>query len=446
MKQVLSFSEWAMTEGITAGATGIIDHKLSQAADVIAKFMNRKTGLGFVQFPFMAYVDGVAGIMYYSSTSDAAFRVGSGAAGTLIGSLDWLDQFWQDQSTFTITSDEFSIVQLVGEFARLALDKKAVDAALQESILVESKDGLLTPEEIKIISRKLDSGESAMAISKSLGVSYGQILKVKKGVKVKEDRSPVEQENEMTLADKVLWMEETMDDVYEITRRVAAGAFNSLFISGRAGTGKTYSVERAMHDEGLDEGEDWIKVSGAVSTIMMYKNLYTYRDKTLVFDDADAVFSNEDGRNILKAALDTKKIRKISYMKKVGMLYDPADFRDNPEGEFNALESGLIPNQFEFAGRVIFISNLPKDKADPDGAIRSRSILIDVNPDDATLMERMRLLLPHLEPKELPLAEKEEIYEFMKQARDISMRTFVKAAGFKLAGIPNWKRMASRYL
>jgi hypothetical protein len=446
MKQVLSFSEWAMTEGITAGATGIIDHKLSQAADVIAKFMNRKTGLGFTQFPFMAYVDGVAGIMYYSSTSDAAFRVGSGAAGTLIGSLDWLDQFWQDQSTFTITSDEFSIVQLVGEFARLALDKKAVDAALQESILVESKDGLLTPEEIKIISRKLDSGESAMAISKSLGVSYGQILKVKKGVKVKEDRSPTEQENEMTLADKVLWMEETMDDVYEITRRVAAGAFNSLFISGRAGTGKTYSVERAMHDEGLDEGEDWIKVSGAVSTIMMYKNLYTYRDKTLVFDDADAVFSNEDGRNILKAALDTKKIRKISYMKKVGMLYDPADFRDNPEGEFNALESGLIPNQFEFAGRVIFISNLPKDKADPDGAIRSRSILIDVNPDDATLMERMRLLLPHLEPKELPLAEKEEIYEFMKQARDISMRTFVKAAGFKLAGIPNWKRMASRYL
>jgi hypothetical protein len=237
-----------------------------------------------------------------------------------------------------------------------------------------------------------------------------------------------------------------MEDVYEITRRVAAGGFNSLFISGRAGTGKTFSVERAMHDEGMDEGEDWIKVSGSVSTIMMYKALYDYRNKTLVFDDADAVFSNEDGRNILKAALDTKKIRKISYMKKLGMLYDPVDYRDNPEGEFNALESGLIPNQFEFAGRVIFISNLSKDKADPDGAIRSRSILIDVNPDDATLMERMRLLLPHLEPKELPLADKEEIYEFMKQARDISMRTFVKAAGFKLNGLPNWKRMASRYL
>jgi len=446
MNRVLSFSEWAITEGMAAGATGIVDKKLSNAGDVIAKFMNRKTGLGFVQFPFMVYVNGVAGVMYYSSKSDAAFRVGSGAAGTLVGSLDWLDQFWQDKSTFTITSDQFSIVQLVGEFARLATDKKAVTAALNESILTESRKGVLTPEEIKLVSRRLDSGESAMSISKGLGISYGQILSVKKGVSVKEDKSPIESKNESTLADKVLWMDETMEDIYEISRRVAAGGFNSLFISGRAGTGKTFTVEKAMHDEGLSEGDDWIKVSGSVSTVMMYKALYDYRNKTLVFDDADSVFSNEDGRNILKAALDTKKVRKISYMKKLGMLYDPGDFRDNPEGEFNALESGLIPNQFEFTGRVIFISNLPKDKADPDGAIRSRSILIDVNPDDATLMERMRMLLPHLEPVNLPLKDKEEIYEFMKEARDVSMRTFVKAAGFKLQGLSNWKRMASRYL
>jgi hypothetical protein len=133
-------------------------------------------------------------------------------------------------------------------------------------------------------------------------------------------------------------------------------------------------------------------------------------------------------------------------MKKVGMLFDPKDYENDPEGEFNALESGLIPNKFDFAGRVIFISNLDKQKADPDGAIRSRSILVDVNPDDATLMERMRVLLPHLEPRDMPMKDKEEIYEFMKSANDVSMRTFVKAAGFKMAGLDNWKRMASRYL
>ena len=174
--------------------------------------------------------------------------------------------------------------------------------------------------------------------------------------------------------------------------------------------------------------------------------MFQYRNKVLVFDDCDAVFRDENGRNILKAALDTKKIRRISYLKKSGLVFDPKDFEMDPEGEFNMIENGMVPAYFDFAGRVIFISNLAKDKADPDGAIRSRSILIDVNPDDVTLMERIKTLLPYLEPKDMPMKDKEEIYEFMKKANDVSMRTFVKAAGFKVAGLPNWERMSKRYL
>jgi hypothetical protein len=34
----------------------------------------------------------------------------------------------------------------------------------------------------------------------------------------------------------------------------------------------------------------------------------------------------------------------------------------------------------------------------------------------------------------------------MKKAKDVSMRTFVKAAGFKNAGLKNWERMTTRYL
>jgi hypothetical protein len=217
-------------------------------------------------------------------------------------------------------------------------------------------------------------------------------------------------------------------------------------VSGRAGTGKTFSVTKALKDEGLIEDDDFIVVSGAVSVIMMYKKMYQYRNQVLVFDDCDAVFRDENGRNILKAALDTKKTRRISYLKKSGLVFDPKDFENNPEGEFNAIENGLVPAYFDFAGRVVFISNLPKDKADPDGAIRSRSILIDVNPDDMTLMERIKILLPDLEPRDMPLKDKEEIFEFMKRAKDVSMRTFVKAAGFKQAGLNNWERMAQRYL
>ncbi len=107
----------------------------------------------------------------------------------------------------------------------------------------------------------------------------------------------------------------------------------------------------------------------------------------MVFNDADAVFGAEDGRSMLKAVLDLKPERRISYFKQNKTLYDPHQFLDNPEGEQIEIDAGKIPQQFIFTGRVIFVSKLPKDKVDPDGIIRKRSFLIDVNPDDHTLVE-----------------------------------------------------------
>jgi len=455
MKRINSFEEFNMLlEGVVPGQTGVMgEPKLDKAAELIAKYINKKVGGDFKKFPFITYYNNTPGIMFYSNKGEQAFRVGGKGnerGPGIVGQLDWFEKFYSDNATFSITSEEFPIIQLVGEFAKLIKDKRYAKEAMNESALFEGAlyeaRRALTGDEIKQIGQKLANGESAKEISRDLGVPYGQILKIKRGEVMVETKEPTVEQNMQTLDDKVKFLEETMNDIYDISRAVAAGAFNSLLISGRAGTGKTFSVEKAMKDEGLIEGDDWMKVSGSVSTIMMYKAMYQFKDKVLVFDDCDAVFSNEDGRNILKAALDTKKIRKISYMKKLKMLYDPKDFDNDPEGEFNAVESGLIPNRFDFAGRIVFISNLQKTKIDPDGAIRSRSILVDVNPDDATLMERLKVLLPHLEPRDMPMADKEEIYEFMQSAKDVSMRTFVKAAGFKVAGLSNWQRMAKRYL
>jgi len=430
--------------------------KLDKAADIVASFVNKKTGLDFKKFPFTVFytIDGITteGVMYYSNKSDAAFRVTGPQAGVpgLIGALEYSLDHGAGKVDFSISSENFPIVALLNEFVLMVNDRTYVDAAtaVTESLemIEESSKHNFSSKEIKEIQSMMDSGTPATQIAEQLGIPYRAIVKLKRNMAAAENPGSAEKENEMTLNDKVKYFDETMEDIYQISRRVAAGAFNSLFISGRAGTGKTYNVERAMKDEGLIDEDDYIIVSGAVSPIMMYKKMYQYSNKTLIFDDCDSVFRDENGRNMLKAALDTKKIRKISWLKKSSIVFDPKDVENDPTAEFNMLEQGLVPAYFEFAGRVIFISNLKKDVADPDGAIRSRSILIDVDPDDATLMERMKILLPFLEPRELALKDKEEIFEFMKEAKDISMRTFVKAAGFKLAGLSNWKRMASRYL
>jgi len=451
MKFIPNYGDFRNSVNESLGYDGFASKtKLGQAASVIASFLNKKTKKDFRVFPFMMKSDGVDGVMLYSAKDSSAVRVGGKGMNRgpgIVGDLAYFSDAAKSNADYVISSENFPITALCYEFAKLISEPsyaKEVET-LQESVN-EAARGVLKPQEQKMVMKQLKSGKSAAKISRDLGISYGAILKLKRNKNVTLEEPAAVQVNEETLKDKVKFLDETLDDIYQISRKVAAGGFNSLMISGRAGTGKTYSVEKALADEGLIIDDDFIMVSGAVSTIMMFKKMFQYRTKVLVFDDCDAVFRDENGRNILKAALDTKKVRRISYLKKSGLVFDPKDYEMDPEGEFNMIENGMVPAYFDFAGRVIFISNLAKDKADPDGAIRSRSILIDVNPDDATIMERIKTLLPYLEPRDMAMEDKLEIYEFMKTANDVSMRTFVKAAGFKDANLPNWKRMTKRYL
>lgn len=424
------------------------DKNLMAAAIVVSTFINRKTGLNYKIFPYTEIRNNLPVVMLYTDKNTSAICISapSGRTPGIIGSLSYFSDYVSDTADFEITSDTFPIVKLLGEFVNLISDSKYLNQVSESIVITEARRVHLTQADIDLVNLELSNGKSALDVAREYKFPYGQILYIKKNPSAREADSPIIDKNNLTLEDKILFMEETMDDIYAVARKVAAGAFNSLFITGRAGTGKTYSVEKAMKDEGLVRDEDYIMITGTVSTVMMFMKLFQYRDKTLIFDDADAVFRDESGRNILKSALDTKKVRRVAYIKKIKGLFDPTIYDDDPEGFGDAVENGDVPNQFDFMGRVIFISNLEKEKADPDGAIRSRSILIDVNPDDVTLMERMRRLLPYLEPIDMPLKDKEEIFEFMKTSKNISMRTFVKAAGFKQAGLTNWQRMAQRYV
>ena len=451
MKFIPNYGDFRNSVNESFGNDGFASKtKLGQAASVIASFLNKKTKKDYRVFPFMMKSDGVDGVMLYSAKDSSAVRVGGKGMNRgpgIVGDLAYFSDAAKSNADYVISSENFPITALCYEFAKLISEPSYANEVetLQESVN-EAARGVLSPQEQKMVMKQLKSGKSAAKIARDLSISYGAILKLKRNENVTLEEPAAVQVNTETLNDKVKFLDETLDDIYQISRKVAAGGFNSLMISGRAGTGKTYSVEKALADEGLVIDDDFIMVSGAVSTIMMFKKMFQYRTKVLVFDDCDAVFRDENGRNILKAALDTKKVRRISYLKKSGLVFDPKDFEMDPEGEFNMIENGMVPAYFDFAGRVIFISNLEKDKADPDGAIRSRSILIDVNPDDATIMERIKVLLPYLEPRDMAMEDKLEIYEFMKTANDVSMRTFVKAAGFKDANLPNWKRMTKRYL
>jgi len=167
-----------------------------------------------------------------------------------------------------------------------------------------------------------------------------------------------------------------LDDLTHLIKMTISGSSNALFVAGRGGVGKTHTVEEVLHELGLKDGDGYFKNTGTASPAGLYTLLFRYKDGVVLFDDSD---------DALKAATDTKKVRKLVWNKRGSNVVDP----DSEQSDEEILDAGQIPRYFEFTGKVIFISNLNMDKLDPDGAIRTRAYMIDINPTDEEVYEFM---------------------------------------------------------
>jgi peptidyl-tRNA hydrolase len=231
------------------------------------------------------------------------------------------------------------------------------------------------------------------------------------------------------------------------------GASNALFIAGRGGTGKTFTVEKVLKEMGLKDGDGYFKNNGTASAIGMYKLLWKNRTGIIVLDDADAAFADQESRNILKAATDTGKIRKLVWNKDSKGLVDPEDMPDpnDPSGD-----PSLIPKYFEFTGKVIVISNLQINKLDPDGALRTRGFMIGINPTDAELIDQMEAIVDTVELSDgltLTHDERMEVIDVIRtgtRGDGLSLRLLVRGLNMKAAdaaagGGSGWQDLVGLY-
>ena len=147
-----------------------------------------------------------------------------------------------------------------------------------------------------------------------------------------------------------------------------------LVLFGTAGIGKTYTIEGILESAASDEKVKYTAVRGFVKATGLYKLLWENREENnvILLDDADSAFADEISLNLLKAALDTSKKRILSW---------------RSEKSFETESGELIPNEFEYKGSVIFITNLnfesmisANSKMAPHfAALISRSYYIDLN-------------------------------------------------------------------
>jgi len=239
-----------------------------------------------------------------------------------------------------------------------------------------------------------------------------------------------------------------------LTQLVIKKASNALFVAGRGGTGKTQTVEKILADNGLQDGHGYVKITGSSSPVGIYATLFNNPDSLILFDDCDGALKDQDGRNIIKAATDTKKIRKIAWNKKGFLTQQEYELelarREEEDAQDEPWEK--YPNAYEFRGNVIFISNLTLDKLDPDGALRTRGYIIEIDPTDSEMLDYMDEI-KHLIPIEvegvnsLSAAELDEVMNGVRemaksrQKNSVTLRTLVRAVQLKAALGDKWKQL-----
>jgi len=225
----------------------------------------------------------------------------------------------------------------------------------------------------------------------------------------------------------------------------------------------TFHVEKQLNSMlGSPSGPDakWRYRQGAkLSPMGLYVDLFMNKDDmTIVYDDSDSVWSDKDSINMLKAALDTKKVRQLTWTsprtQNVEML-SPEEREEYFEKLYTALKEKpedvgtkiKLPNTFEFTSRIIFISNLAASKFEGGdmGAIASRSLFMNINLTREDVIKRIESILPFVEP-DIPMDLKLQVVEQLAQGTNhLTMRAVIAGIAVQSAGFNDWERLAKTY-
>jgi len=259
------------------------------------------------------------------------------------------------------------------------------------------------------------------------------------------DKPPVQPKDE-TDEEVIERMRKRFAILEDMTKATKRGDVRAMIVSGPPGVGKSFGVETVLEKYNTlttlgNMPPKYEVVKGAMSPIGLYCKLYNFssRDNVLVFDDCDSILLDDLSLNILKAALDSKKVRKICWNTDSHML--------RREG---------VPDQFEFAGSVIFITNIKFDNVkskklrDHLEALESRCHYIDLTID--TLREKLLriqqivkdgMLNSYALPEETKQQVVEYIWDHKRRLREVSLRTVLKIADLAKAFPEQWQDMAT---
>ena len=225
------------------------------------------------------------------------------------------------------------------------------------------------------------------------------------------------------------------------------GGIRGLVVSGPPGIGKSFGVEKQLDVANMFRtlnGKDpkYEFVTGGVSSIGLYQKLYYNRspENVLVLDDCDQVLFEEECLSLLKGALNSGDKRRICWNK-----------------QSRVLDSGDIPDAFDFEGAIIFLSNVDFERSIAKGsrisshleAIMSRCHYLDLeigSTRDKLLRIKQIVRDGMLKPYNFSEEQEQDVLDFMmnnsEHLRELSLRMVKKVADFVHTDPNDWLPLA----
>lgn len=228
---------------------------------------------------------------------------------------------------------------------------------------------------------------------------------------------------------------DTMEDLYNA---VFSGAIKSLMISGSPGTGKSSSIEEILSHQAKLNGYTYSTIKGVATPLYVFEHLRDncQENHIVIFDDCDNLFYDHSSLNVLKAALDSKKHRIVTW------------------GSTRGTES----KSFEFKGSVVFLTNISFNNITKNEVLKShlqamasRSHYFDVslnsNIEKFIRIKQVCKNTDILSSRSIDAEQSKDIIDFiygnMDKFSELSLRTTSKIVDMFLYSPDKWRRLIS---
>jgi hypothetical protein len=315
----------------------------------------------------------------------------------------------------------------------------SIAPAMMEKLREKFGDSVTSGELYAFDPKALFAARKGALTKKAHGV-FSLVGEVQQKIKQKS-KAEIEAERKQTAEE----IESRFDALELLADAIVDGNIRSLTVSGAAGVGKSYMLERKLNEALADDSINQVtQVKGTISAIGLYMTLWENNNDgdIVVLDDIDSIYGDEEAMNLLKGALDTNGRRVISWIKDSRFLKDQD-----------------IPNSFEYKGRIVFLTNVDlQNVADKGGrmaphmgALMSRSVYLDlgIHTPEQILIRIRQVLKTSDMGLGLSAAQTQLILDWMEanmnNLRAISLRTVIQCAGFTKV-TKDWQLLARNTL